>query len=50
MDITTAAPNKLNTMETVVDVGSPSVLKKSNNNISVIITAMKMSMISPNSN
>ncbi len=45
-DIATAAPNNSNTMETVVDVGIPRVLKKSNNRISVIITAMKMNIIS----
>jgi hypothetical protein len=45
-DITTAAPNKLKTMETVVEVGSPKVLKKSSSKISVIITAIKMYMIS----
>ncbi len=44
--MTTAAPNNSKTMETVVEVGSPIVLKKSNNSISVIITAIKMKMIS----
>src|SRR5690606_27974889 len=37
-------------METVVEVGMPTVLKKSNNRISVIITAMKIIMISLNMN
>ena len=41
-----AAPNSSNTIETVVEVGMPKVLKKSNNKMSVIITAMKMKMIS----
>ena len=38
----TAAPNNSKTIETVVEVGIPKVLKTSNNNISVIITAIKM--------
>jgi len=42
----TAAPNNSNTIETVVEVGIPSVLKKSSNKISVIMTARKMIMIS----
>ena len=45
-DTTMAAPRRLNTIETVVDVGSPRVLKKSRSKISVIITAMKIIMIS----
>ena len=45
-DITTAAPNNSNTIETVVEVGIPSVLKKSSSKMSVIITAIKMIMIS----
>ena len=44
----TAAPNKLNTIETVVDVGIPRVLNISRSSISVIITAMKIIMISSN--
>ena len=44
----TEAPNNSNTMETVVDVGSPSVLKKSSSKISVIMTAIKMTIISLN--
>ena len=50
MAIITAAPSNSKTMETVVDVGKPIVLKKSNNKISVIITAMKMKMISSKKN
>ena len=46
----TAAPNNSNTIETVVEVGIPRVLKKSSNRISVIITAMKIIMISANTN
>jgi len=46
----TAAPNNSKTIETVVDVGIPIVLKKSSNKISVIITAIKMIMISLNIN
>ena len=42
----TEAPNSSNTSETVVDVGRPKVLKKSINTMSVIITAMKMIIIS----
>ena len=49
-DITTEAPKRLNTIDTVVDVGSPRVLKKSSNRISVIITAIKMTMISSKKN
>ncbi len=37
----TEAPSSSNTIETVVEVGIPRVLKKSNNKISVIITAIK---------
>jgi len=44
--IATAAPNNSNTIETVVEVGIPKVLKKSNNSTSVIITAIKIIMIS----
>src|SRR5690606_41343725 len=46
----TAAPNNSNTMDTVVEVGIPRVLKKSNNRMSVIITAIKIIMISLNMN
>ncbi len=46
----TDAPNNSKTIETVVDVGIPTVLKKSNSRISVIITAMKIIMISLNMN
>ena len=46
----TAAPKSSNTIETVVDVGIPRVLKKSSNNMSVIITAIKMIMISEKKN
>ena len=46
----TAAPNNSKTMETVVDVGRPRVLKKSNNSMSVIITAIKIIMISEKNN
>ncbi len=42
----TAAPKSSKTIETVVEVGIPSVLKKSSNKISVIMTAIKMIMIS----
>ena len=44
--IATAAPNNSNTMETVVEVGIPKELKISNSRISVIITAIKMNIIS----
>ena len=44
--MTTAAPRRLNTIETVVDVGNPRVLKKSKRRMSPIITAMNMNMIS----
>ena len=37
-------------METVVEVGIPNELKKSNRRISVIMTAMKMNIISSNMN
>lgn len=40
------APRSSKTKETVVDVGNPSVLKKSIKNTSVIIEATKMHMIS----
>ena len=46
----TAAPNNSNTIDTVVDVGIPRELKKSKRRISVIITAIKMTMISLNIN
>ncbi len=45
-DIITAAPNNSKTIDTVVDVGIPKVLKKSNSRMSVIITAIKMIIIS----
>ena len=45
-DITTEAPKRLKTIETVVEVGRPNVLKKSRRSISVIITAIKMIIIS----
>ena len=48
--IATDAPNNSKTIETVVDVGIPTVLKKSSNKMSVIITAMKIIMISLNIN
>jgi hypothetical protein len=44
--IATEAPNNSNTIETVVEVGIPKVLKKSRSSMSVIITAIKMNMIS----
>ena len=47
-DIATAAPKSSKTIETVVEVGIPRVLKKSKSKISVIITAMKMIMTSEN--
>ena len=42
----TEAPSNSKTIDTVVEVGRPMVLKKSNNSMSVIITAMKMNIIS----
>ena len=48
--MTTAAPSSSNTMETVVEVGIPIVLKKSSNRMSVIMTAKKMIMISSKKN
>ena len=48
--IATAAPNNSNTIETVVEVGIPIELKKSNNKMSVIITAIKIIIISLNIN
>ena len=45
-DMAKAAPNNSNTIETVVEVGIPMVLKKSSSKMSVIITAKKMNMIS----
>ena len=49
-DTATAAPKSSKTIDTVVDVGIPRVLKKSRSKISVIITAMKMIMISEKKN
>ena len=46
----TAAPKSSKTIDTVVEVGKPSVLKKSKSKISVIMTAIKMIMISLNIN
>tara|TARA_S200000501_G_C20758364_1_gene714956 strand:- start:494 stop:889 length:396 start_codon:yes stop_codon:yes gene_type:complete len=46
----TEAPSNSKTIEMVVEVGIPNELKKSNNKISVIMTAMKMNMISSNIN
>ena len=46
----TEAPSSSKTMETVVDVGRPKVLKKSSSKISVIMTAIKIIMISLNIN
>ena len=46
MDIITEAPKRLNTIETVVEVGKPNVLKKSKRRISVMMTAIKMTIIS----
>ncbi len=46
----TEAPNNSNTMETVVEVGIPTELKKSKSRISVIMTAINMIMISLNIN
>ena len=46
----TAAPRSSNTIETVVDVGIPNVLKKSSKRMSVIITAIKIIMISEKKN
>ena len=46
IDITTEAPKSVKTIETVVEVGNPRVLKKSSSKISVMITAIKMIMIS----
>ena len=45
-DMKTAAPSNSNTIETVVEVGIPRVLKKSKSKISVNITAVNISMIS----
>ena len=44
--IATEAPRSSKTIETVVEVGIPSVLKKSNNKTSVTITAIKIIIIS----
>ena len=46
MDITTAAPNNSKTIDTVVEVGRPHELNKSNIRISVIITDKKIMIIS----
>ena len=48
--IATDAPSNSKTIETVVDVGSPHELKRSNIKISVIITAIKIIIISLNRN
>ena len=48
--IATAAPSNSKTIDTVVEVGIPTELKKSNNKISVIITAIKIIIISLNIN
>ena len=45
MATATAAPSNSNTIETVVEVGSPKVLKVSNKIISVSITAKKIIMM-----
>jgi len=42
----TAAPRSSKTIDTVVDVGIPNVLKPSSKMTSVIITARKINMIS----
>ena len=41
-DTTNVAPSSSNTIDTVVDVGMPSVLKMSSRMMSVTMTAMKM--------
>jgi len=46
IEIPTAAPSNSKTIETVVDVGNPKVLKRSSRITSVIITARKINMIS----
>ena len=46
IDITTAAPNNSKTIDTVVEVGRPHELNKSNIRISVIITDKKIIIIS----
>ena len=46
IDITTAAPKSSNTIDTVVEVGIPRLLKISSSMISVIITAINMIIIS----
>ena len=46
MDIATADPKSSNTIDTVVDVGKPSVLKTSSKTTSVSITARNMIIIS----
>ena len=43
-DTTKVAPSSSKTIETVVDVGIPSVLNMSSSMMSVTITAMKMQM------
>ena len=45
-EMATSAPSNSNTIDTVVEVGIPNVLNTSNNKISVIITAIKMNMMS----
>jgi hypothetical protein len=50
METATAAPSSSKTMDTVVEVGSAKVLKKSSRMISVIMTARNMIMISPKKN
>ena len=42
----TAAPNKVKTIDTVVEVGIPKVLKKSRSRMSVNITAVNIKIIS----
>ena len=46
IDIMNAAPNSSNTIETVVEVGRPRVLKRSSKNTSLITTAKKMHITS----
>ena len=45
-DTATAAPKSSKTMDTVVEVGNPWALKRSNKRISVSITAIKIVMSS----
>jgi hypothetical protein len=42
METAMAAPNSSKTMDTVVEVGRPKVLKRSSSRISVIMTARNM--------